>query len=160
MLWSAAPQPVARWAHVPDIPEIRERLPPEGRELLEERERVRERLETAVDTADADKLNGGVRGEEDVRRDPVGRLPLPFGVGGTNELTEVWTPVRKIELRVGKIPIVRGNERRRVPKLKLPKLGSVCTEEGGKALPAVVKLAREDGEVRELRHLPRGEDGE
>jgi hypothetical protein len=46
-----------------------------------------------INIADRDEFKGGMGREKDVRGNPVGRFPMPFGIRGTNKLSKVGTPV-------------------------------------------------------------------
>lgn len=49
--------------------------------------------EAGIDIADRDEFKGGVGREEDMRGNPIGRFPVPFGIRGTNKLPKVGTPI-------------------------------------------------------------------
>ena len=91
-------------AEIPNEPKVGERvLPEEGINLFDQREErcvqivvvVREFgvKKTGIDIADRNELKGGVGREKDVRGNPIGRFPMPFGIRGTNELSKIWTPI-------------------------------------------------------------------
>ena len=46
-----------------------------------------------IDIADRNQLKGGMGREENVRGNPIGRFPLPFGIRGTNKFSKVGTPI-------------------------------------------------------------------
>lgn len=52
--------------------------------------------QTFVHVPDTNKLEVGVRGEEDVWSDPVRRLPIPLCIGAADELAEIRTPSSEI----------------------------------------------------------------
>ena len=103
-----------------------------------------------------------VGGEEDMRGDPVGGLPVPIGVGGADEFGEVWTPLgeRDGEARGGGGEVVFFDEGRGVAQLELVELRAVRGEELREAAACVREICGEDREVREEGHFPRRQDGE
>jgi hypothetical protein len=137
----------------------------EAREELEQREAVGIVAQPRIDVADSDQPHIRVRGEEGVRRNPVGVVPVPLCVGGADELVQVRAPHcerdRHADLRaVWQGEVVLLDERGRVSEFELGELGAMHFEEGCKAWADIAKVERQNGEVGELRHVPAGEDGE
>jgi len=90
-------------AEIPDEPEVWECVLCEERiDLFNQWEKRRVQIvvvgefgvkKAGIDIADRNELKGGMGREKDVRGNPIGRFPMPFGIRGTNKLSKVGTPI-------------------------------------------------------------------
>jgi len=169
--WQLGAHEVGAKAEIPNEPKVGKRVLPEERvNLFDEREKrcvvviVGEFgvKKTGIDVADRNELKGGVGGEKDMGRNPIGRFPMPLGIRGTNELLKIWTPISERDgchlASVSQIMLF--DCAGRVSKFKLRDLWAMLLKEHGKPFPSITEVRRDDRDVGEERHVPRREDTE
>ena len=171
--WLLGTHVVRAKAEVPNEAEVGEGvLPEEGVDLFDQGEERGVQVvvvvgkfgveEAGIDIADGDELKSGVGREKNMRRYPIGRFPMPFGVRGTDELAKILTPIGERDGcdLAGVSQIVFFDRARGVSELKLRDLPAVLLKEHREPFPSVTEVRGEDGNICEERHVPRREDAE
>ena len=99
--------------------------------------------------------------------DPIGVLPVPFGVGAADEFSQVGAPGREADVAGGGSrrvdwdgEVVIFDEGRRVGELDLVELVAVLAEEVREAFASVGKVGSDDRDVFDHGQIPGGQDSE
>ena len=105
--------------------------------------------------------------EQCVGGDPVGVLPVPFGIGAADEFSQIGAPGCEVDVAGcggGRIDwdgeVMIFDNGRRVGELDLVELVAVPAEEVGEALASIGKVGGDDGDVFDHGEIPGRHDGE
>ena len=95
--------------------------------------------------------------------DPLGVLPVPFGIGAANKFSQVGAPgceVNVAQCGSGRVDwdceVVIFDDGRPASEFDLIELLAVPAEEVGEAIAGVGKVGGDDGDVFDHRQIPGG----